>query len=76
MCRFQGEFEKNLFHGYGVQSWAPYLDENFRQIIGKRYEGDYKFGLKHGKGIFLLGTGDIYTGMFERDLFHGEQNRK
>ena len=71
--RYQGEFERNLYHGYGVQQFAPYLDSNNKYVIGKRYEGDFKNGLKHGRGLLLSGTGDVYTGMFERDLFHGSK---
>ena len=62
-----GEFKDDKCHGYGV-----YLEKN-----GDKYEGDWKNGLKHGKGNEFLGVifkvnlgvqtnadGSIYTGDF------------
>ncbi len=67
---YNGEFERDLFHGFGVYQWAPYEDDDGSPIIGKRYEGDFQDGKRHGQGVFLMGDGNYYNGGFEKDLFH------
>jgi hypothetical protein len=70
--RYIGEFEQDVFHGQGTYSFAPYI-EPFTgfQIIGKRYEGGWKNGRMHGVGMYLLGNGDHYAGMFENGSYSG-----
>lgn len=36
------------------------------------YEGDFKNGLKHGKGILHLDDYGYYEGNFENDMYHGK----
>eukprot|EP01041_Mallomonas_annulata_P007180 gene7180-14628_t len=69
--KYKGEFENNWFHGFGEQSWAPF-EQDFKIVHGKRYEGTFQAGKRHGKGIFILGTGETYSGMFENNLYHGQ----
>lgn len=33
---YQGEFERDLFHGFGVYIWSTVIDENNNVIVGKR----------------------------------------
>ncbi len=47
------------------------MDEFDNQIIHKRYEGTYSKGKRHGKGVLVMGPQEVYSGMFENDLFHG-----
>jgi hypothetical protein len=37
--RYNGEFERDLFHGYGVYIWKPGYDEFGNYIAGRRYDG-------------------------------------
>jgi len=69
---YQGEFEYNAFHGGGLYQWTPYTDMETGQFYaGKRYDGDWKNGKMHGKGILILGQGDVYSGEFDRGQYHG-----
>ena len=78
--KYEGEWIKDVFDGFGVYTWSisVELDDNNEQImiVGKRYEGDYKEGKKEGKGLFFLGTGDVYSGCFSQDCFHGNGTLK
>ena len=38
---------------------------------GSYYIGDYKNGLKHGKGEFYKPNGAVYKGQFENDKING-----
>ena len=69
---YEGEFENNVFHGFGTYIYSPYEDDNGEMVVGKRYEGFYKDGLRHGKGVLILGDGDVYSGEFEKGLYHGQ----
>ena len=35
------------------------------EIIGDRYEGEWKECLKHGNGTDIFGDGDIYVGQYK-----------
>lgn len=48
--------------GYGIEKWAD----------KSRYNGEYKKGLKHGKGDFFLADGSCYKGDWVKDLRDGE----
>jgi hypothetical protein len=68
--KYEGEFRNNVYNGYGILSWPPF-EENGVKYVGRRFEGDFKDGQRHGKGIFMVGNGDYYSGMFEKNLYHG-----
>ena len=57
----------NLFHGHGI-----FITESFSVALapyrGQRYEGAYEYGQKHGYGLFHIGDGGIYDGIFEDNL--------
>eukprot|EP00913_Durusdinium_trenchii_P025110 g23570.t1 len=38
---------------------------------GSRYEGQWKDGLKHGKGRFTYPDGDVYDGVWQDGKAHG-----
>lgn len=48
-----------------------YFPINF-SFVGKRYEGEWKDGKFHGRGIYLDGLGDVYNGSFANGLYHGK----
>lgn len=70
--RYNGEFERDLFHGYGVFIWKPAYDDSGNYVAGRRYDGEWKNGKFFGSGIMQVGNGDTYTGMFERNHYHGK----
>eukprot|EP00968_Pinguiococcus_pyrenoidosus_P019118 scaffold2022_cov261-Pinguiococcus_pyrenoidosus.AAC.7 len=75
--QYVGNFEENLFHGFGIMTYAPFMKD--AQIIRTaRYEGFWAKGRKCGRGLQVLGDGDSYEGFFENDLFegHGEYTCK
>lgn len=55
---YRGEFYEGYESGSGVLTL----------VNGSRYEGGFKDGMFHGKGIFVDVSGDTYTG----DFLHGE----
>ena len=48
--------------GFGVYSWRD----------GRRYEGKFLKGNKHGKGKFVWANGKVYDGMWKDGMQHGE----
>jgi hypothetical protein len=69
--RYEGEFEKNSFHGFGVYLWNTIIDEDNNIVTGRKYEGEWKDGKRHGRGIYHSGKGDTYSGSFINDLYEG-----
>lgn len=65
--------EGNCKNGYGHQ----FTDRPYTREDGTRpyvlYKGDFKNGLRHGKGTLDLRTteGDFYEGEFANDRYHG-----
>lgn len=41
------------------------------QPNGDEYRGAWRDGKRHGKGQLILGSGDMYEGDFENDVYHG-----
>ena len=61
-----------MFDGYGIQTWYPFIDIiSGLTISGRRYEGEFYMGKKHGKGAYFSGDGLSYVGMFSRGMYHG-----
>jgi hypothetical protein len=40
-------------------------------VDGSTYEGEWKNGVRHGKGVFKSREGTVYDGMFMDDIRHG-----
>ena len=57
--------------GHGEHVWAKIraLESNFPWH--NRYVGEWKDGLRHGKGTFYSGKGEIYSGAWENGIKHG-----
>jgi hypothetical protein len=51
---YQGNFEKDLFHGYGTYKWGN----------KKMYQGNWKEGKINGKGKLIYSDGSYYEGEF------------
>ena len=69
---YQGEFHKDVYHGYGIFQWSPFYDDDENYFVGKRYEGEWSDGKKTGRGVFILGDGGVYSGMFLNNFYHGQ----
>ncbi len=54
---YSGEWKNSLIDGVGVYNWGN----------GKRYEGEFFQGKKHGKGIFYLNDELVYDGTWKFD---------
>ena len=80
---YSGSWDKDVPHGEGEHVWKgstanasssessaaggnPYL-QTFN-----RYKGEFKEGLRHGKGTFFYSTGAMYTGDWNKNLKEGE----
>lgn len=59
---YTGVIKNGLFHGKG---------ELTDSAAGYKYYGQFKKGLKDGKGIITWQNGDVYNGNFKRDVYHG-----
>lgn len=63
--RYAGEFEKNVYRGKGLFTFAP---GDSRQSV----EGDFRDGTIHGSGVFIWVNGDRYQGEFQKNKQHGK----
>lgn len=43
----------------------------FRRVNGDRYEGEWRNGRMHGKGVKVMANGDVYNGTWENDKAEG-----
>lgn len=69
--RYVGEFMDNMFHGFGTYVWAEFAEDKV-MIRSRRHEGHWARGKRNGHGVFIIGNGDVYTGNFKNDLYHGQ----
>ena len=58
--KYVGEFEKGLFHGQGIFTFAS----------GDGHVGEYKDGKKHGQGAYTFVGGNKYVGDWKRSKEH------
>jgi len=81
---YQGNFEKDLFHGYGIYKWGDkkMYQGNWKEgkINGKGkliysdgsyYEGDFVNGSKEGKGKYVWNVNYYYIGEWNNDVQNG-----
>jgi len=59
---YTGQFREGLPHGKGIYTWAN----------GTYYEGEWKYGLKEGKGKIVC-KDSVVTGYWKRDKYIGEK---
>jgi hypothetical protein len=62
--KYTGEFANNLFDGSGTYEYASYRNEKMEEVPAAKYEGSFKRGRKHGRGVFYQSNGDVYSGLF------------
>jgi DNA polymerase III epsilon subunit family exonuclease len=60
-----GIFNDGLLEGLGTRVWKTDND------LEERYEGSFKNGLRHGRGLHLFSNGDRYDGDWAEDLRSG-----
>ena len=41
------------------------------RVNGDRYEGEWRNGRMHGKGVKVMANGDVYNGTWENDKAEG-----
>lgn len=68
---YVGEFVCDTFHGLGAFKKANF-SINGQACVGRSYEGEFKDGLRCGRGVLRSGFGDTYDGSFVSDAFDGE----
>ena len=59
-----GCIQGNCEDGFGEFAYAG-------DLAGAHYEGDWKDGKRHGKGVFESADGDRYQGAWRGDVRHG-----
>ena len=59
--KYEGNFEKNLFHGKGKYTYYN----------GDEYDGDFEYGIRKGKGVYKQKNGIIFDGMWENNVPNG-----
>ena len=50
---YEGEYQNDLKHGWGVYKWAD----------GKHFEGEWMNGKQHGKGKIVMPDGKVLHGL-------------
>eukprot|EP00940_MAST-03C_sp_MAST-3C-sp2_P001415 g1415.t1 len=69
--RYEGSFEDGVPHGFGTRIYAfDMIDGKFVKD-GRKYEGEWKFGVYWGEGEYTIGNGETYKGGFHDGLCHG-----
>lgn len=43
----------------------------YKRVNGDRYEGEWRNGRMHGKGVKVMANGDVYNGTWENDKAEG-----
>ncbi len=77
---YYGEWEKDRLHGKGTLynklpgSLKGFDGKDLNKIIDgwNKYEGEFVFDFKEGKGELSLMNGDIFIGEFQKNLAHGK----
>jgi hypothetical protein len=73
--KYVGEFVDDFPEGFGTFTYVE-IGENGERSGRHRYEGDFKRGKRHGKGLYVSANGDSYTGMFENNVYQGKGTLK
>jgi putative phage-type endonuclease len=59
--KYDGEWLENIMHGYGIMHYSD----------GSLYKGEFKYGLRCGKGEFTNLKGDKFIGFWKDNIRHG-----
>lgn len=82
--RFEGQFEKNKFNGYGIEQFSDgsaYFGQyknNEKSGLGTyawgngcQYQGEWKYGKPDGLGIFIDNKNRYYEGEWKNGMMNG-----
>lgn len=64
---YSGEWKADEYHGWGILYSNPEL--NLKWLS---YEGEFKNGVKEGRGQMKFRNGFVYDGEFRGDKIHGK----
>jgi hypothetical protein len=78
---YVGRWKRGLPHGRGTMRVddpraAPHRMRTGRDAQGWRYEGHWRYGVRHGHGVQTWADGGRYVGRWARDRPHGEGSRE
>ncbi len=78
---YSGQFQNNVFHGHGTFVWGATGDryegpfkkgrmhgQGVKYTLDNLFEGTFKRGKAYGWGKMSFGNGDVFDGMYCRDL--------
>ncbi len=71
---YSGQWYDDLQEGTGTEIFPPYDNERVDkdgELTFSYYEGQYRDGQRHGKGVYVSVTGDKYHGEFKHGLPDG-----
>ena len=66
---WSGQCLNGRVEGQGTMTWRYTEDGLSRRAL---YQGSYKDGREHGRGVFNWPSGDLYEGMWREGRLHGE----
>ena len=68
-CKVKTEAIAGKYEGGCKKNWA---EGQGKSIGTDTYEGEFKKGLPHGKGVYTYANGDVFDGKFTKGRMHGE----
>lgn len=83
-AKFEGNYENGVLTGKGKEQWQDGMEYEGEYLDGKRhglgllrtkdgvYEGSFRLGKIHGKGVFKFGNGNVYKGKWKDNKMHGK----
>jgi len=71
---YTGTFKEGFMHGKGIFQWGGdgSIESGIYIAKGTRYEGEYKYSKRHGKGKITYPSGNTYVGDWQFNYKHGQ----
>jgi len=68
---YLGAWDNDLPHGVGEQIWADTPGKSFQRQMCNIYRGEWKEGMRFGRGCFFYANGSQYEGEWENNMKNG-----